>query len=78
LGNAIYIITEVIRIDIWLKVCMLVHMDFEWDENKNKENISKHAVSFFDAQHAFFDKKRVIAIDTKHTTKVEKNISALD
>lgn len=47
-------------------------MEFEWDENKNQENIRKHDVSFFDAQNAFFDGKRIIALDTKHTTKNEK------
>ena len=32
-------------------------MTFEWDENKNLENIEKHNVSFEIAQEAFFDKK---------------------
>ena len=43
-------------------------MEFEWDENKNYENIIKHGVSFYEAQHAFFDEFRVIALDTKHST----------
>jgi hypothetical protein len=47
-------------------------MEFEWDENKNSENIQKHEVSFFEAQNAFFDKKRIITIDIKHSTKTEK------
>jgi uncharacterized DUF497 family protein len=47
-------------------------MEFEWDEIKNSENLQKHGISFFDAQSAFFDPKRVIAIDTKHSTKQEK------
>ena len=47
-------------------------MEFEWDENKNSENISKHDVSFFEAQNAFFDKKRIITLDIKHSTKTEK------
>jgi uncharacterized protein len=40
---------------------------FEWDENKNKENILKHKVSFRVAQSAFKDKKIVIAEDREHS-----------
>ena len=47
-------------------------MKFEWDEKKNRENIRKHNISFFDAQNAFFDKNRIITIDIKHSTKTEK------
>ena len=35
-------------------------MTFEWDENKNQDNIVKHNVSFEMAQEAFFDKNRII------------------
>jgi len=35
-------------------------MKFEWDENKNLENIEKHNVSFETAQLAFLDKHRMI------------------
>ena len=44
-------------------------MTFEWDENKNTENIEKHKVSFEKAQDAFFDKKRIIIKDKKHSKK---------
>jgi uncharacterized DUF497 family protein len=47
-------------------------MEFEWDANKNTENIIKHGVSFYEAQDAFFDKRRVIALDTKHSSDREK------
>ena len=40
---------------------------FEWDENKNLENIKKHNVSFEKAQVAFLDKYRVILEDEKHS-----------
>lgn len=43
------------------KVC------FEWDEDKNLSNQQKHGVSFEEAQHAFLDKRRVIAEDLKHS-----------
>jgi uncharacterized protein len=41
--------------------------NFEWDEAKNLDNQRKHGVSFYDAQHAFLDKKRVIAEDLNHS-----------
>ncbi len=47
-------------------------MEFEWNENKNLDNIVKHEISFYDTQSAFFDPKRLIAIDSKHSTKTEK------
>ncbi len=51
-------------------------MTFEWDENKNQENIEKHKVSFEVAQEAFFDKKRLIVKDKRHSKK-RKGFSAL-
>jgi uncharacterized DUF497 family protein len=47
-------------------------MTFEWDENKNLENIEKHNISFEKAQEAFFDKKRFIIKDKKHSNKEER------
>ena len=38
--------------------------NFEWDEAKNLEN---QGVSFYDAQHAFKDERRVIAEDAVHS-----------
>ena len=42
-------------------------MTFEWDEAKNEDNIEKHHISFEIAQEAFFDKKRIIIEDKKHS-----------
>ena len=42
-------------------------MEFGWDENKNLENIEKHGLSFFTAQKAFFDERRIILADTSHS-----------
>ena len=42
-------------------------MTFEWDENKNFENIRKHQVAFEKAQDAFFDANRMILEDVKHS-----------
>ena len=45
---------------------------FEWDPKKNAGNERKHSVSFFDAQFAFSDPKRVIAKDNTHSTTREE------
>jgi uncharacterized protein len=42
---------------------------FEWDEEKDKENQSKHGISFLTAQQAFLDPNRVIAEDITHSTE---------
>lgn len=47
-------------------------MIFEWDENKNEENIQKHGLSFEEAQKAFFDAKQITIEDTKHSISIEK------
>lgn len=46
-------------------------ISFEWDDNKNQLNQKKHGVSFYEAQKAFLDHKRVIAEDLEHS-KEEK------
>ena len=38
-------------------------MEFEWDENKNVENIKKHRVKFEEAAKAFADKNAVELFD---------------
>ncbi len=42
-------------------------MEFEWSESKNRINIEKHGVSFYDAQYAFADPKRLILEDVAHS-----------
>lgn len=42
-------------------------LHFEWDAGKDRENRSKHGVSFETAQYAFADLKRVIAEDLEHS-----------
>ncbi len=49
-----------------------MYMTFEWDENKNSENIKKHNVSFEKAQDAFFDEKRMILEDIKHSNSEKR------
>lgn len=45
---------------------------FEWDEEKDKDNQTKHKVSFSLAQQAFLDPHRVIAEDINHSTEEER------
>lgn len=45
---------------------------FEWDDNKDAENQSKHHVSFQVAQAAFADPHRVIAKDLTHSEAEER------
>lgn len=47
-------------------------MNFEWDEKKNILNQQKHGVPFEDAQYAFADNNRIIAIDKEHGNEREK------
>ena len=45
---------------------------FEWDEEKDMENISKHNISFSEAREVFADPKRLILKDTKHSVHEER------
>lgn len=45
----------------------MTEVRFEWDENKNADNLRKHGVPFDLAQYAFADPKRVIAEDLEHS-----------
>lgn len=40
---------------------------FEWDSEKDRMNQQKHGVSFAEAQYAFSDSNRVIALDSAHS-----------
>ena len=50
-----------------------MYMTFEWDENKNSENIRKHKVSLEKAQDAFFDTNRMILEDVKHSASEKRS-----
>lgn len=49
-----------------------MNTSFEWDEDKNTENLRKHGVNFQIAQFAFIDSKRVIAKDLTHSKKEKR------
>lgn len=42
---------------------------FEWDPEKDLINQEKHGVSFVEAQYAFADPDRVIALDQSHSVR---------
>ena len=42
-------------------------MKFEWDEEKNRENLNKNQISFQEAQKAFLDSYRIILKDERHS-----------
>lgn len=42
---------------------------FEWNDEKDKENLAKHGISFLIAQQAFLHPYRVIAEDISHSTE---------
>ena len=45
---------------------------FEWNEEKDAENLKKHSVLFSVAQYAFADPLRVIAKDETHSQDEER------
>ncbi len=47
-------------------------MDFEWDPLKNAKNKRRHGVSFTEATEAFFDNRRILLYDEKHSTAAER------
>lgn len=46
----------------------MTHGRFEWDADKNAENVRKHGVPFALAQQAFLDPRRVVAKDARHSS----------
>jgi uncharacterized DUF497 family protein len=45
---------------------------FDWDDQKERENQSKHGISFAVAQRAFLDPHRVIAEDVSHSSEEDR------
>ena len=46
-------------------------LQFEWDEEKEKINISKHGIDFEIASHVFLDPNRLEYYDEKHSSEYE-------
>ncbi len=47
---------------------------FEWDQNKNRENIKKHKISFKEAQTIFYDENARFISDPEHSDYEERFI----
>jgi len=47
-------------------------MKIIWDENKNRENIAKHRVSFEEAETVFFDPNARLISDPDHSDKEDR------
>lgn len=41
-------------------------VSFEWSREREVRNWMKHGVSFNEARQAFFDRKRLMVVDTRH------------
>ncbi|MBN1114818.1 MAG: BrnT family toxin [Oligoflexia bacterium] len=49
-----------------------MNMEFEWDNRKEKENITKHKVCFSEAVDSFFDPGGFKLMDTEHSNSEER------
>jgi len=50
----------------------LQQLNFEWDENKNKINKSKHKISFEEAMTVFYDDEALVIDDPDHSVDEER------
>ena len=50
-------------------------MVFEWDEQKEQKNISKHGIDFSLAAHVFFDENRIEYYDEMHSIDEDRYIT---
>jgi uncharacterized DUF497 family protein len=49
-------------------------VSFEWDEKKSKANLTKHKVSFDEAQTVFFDSHARMIFDPDHSSSEDRFI----
>jgi uncharacterized DUF497 family protein len=47
---------------------------FEWDEWNRHKSLKKHRVAYEEAEEAFFDERRVVVKDAKHSEKEDRYI----
>ena len=50
------------------------NLDFIWDDNKNKENIITHKISFDEAKTVFFDPNAKVIYDPDHSKEDDRFI----
>lgn len=49
-------------------------INFEWDENKNQINQTKHKISFEEAKTVFYDEEALVIDDPEHSEEEERFI----
>ena len=47
-------------------------MEFEWDDNKNLINQTKHGISFEEAATVFYDEQAIMKSDPEHSDDEER------
>jgi uncharacterized protein len=47
-------------------------MNFEWDKNKEIENLRKHKVAFTEAVESFYDPMGIVLRDNKHSAQEKR------
>ncbi len=52
-----------------------MELGFEWDDEKAKQNLQKHGVSFESATMVFYDENRIEIFDAAHSTEEERYIT---
>jgi len=52
----------------------MIYLDFVWDDNKNKENIISHKISFEEAKTVFYDINAKIIYDPEHSKNEDRFI----
>lgn len=50
------------------------HLKFEWDENKNTINKSKHNIAFEEAKTVFYDEMALVIGDPDHSEQEDRFI----
>ncbi len=50
----------------------MIQMEFEWDDQKEKENIKKHGIDFTTAAHVFSDEFRIEKYDDRHSHEEDR------
>jgi hypothetical protein len=45
---------------------------FEWDDNKNQNNIKKHRIDFEEAKTVFYDNDAILFDDPEHSITEER------
>ncbi len=51
---------------------LVIYGSFIWDLAKENHNKRAHRLDFIEATHAFFDTKRIIAVDEAHSRSEER------